>query len=311
MILLSGFGLRNVKAGLPVTPRTLFNIGSCTKAFTALALVMSADADLLSLDDSPRRFLPYFALHDPEADAGVTLRDLLSHRTGVPDDLPAGWFEKYPTHEKLIRAAMRSQPAARLRERFHYNNYMYLAAGEALGVAHQTTFQDVMVRRVLRPLGMHTSNLSIRTMTQAADFSLGYAMEPDRRELPMDTLAYLDGILPAGGINSNAEDMARWVRLMLGHGVLDGGRLVSEAGYRDILTPAVATNAGQYGLGMFIEAWHGQRLYHHPGGVIGFSTRCDLLPDRSLGWVVLTNVDDQTLPKAIREIIYESLVGQQ
>lgn len=95
---------------------------------------------------------------------------------------------------------------------------------------------------------------------------------------------------------------------MLNRGVFESRRLVSEAGLGQMMTPAVRTTSGQYGLGLFIEDWHGYRLFHHPGGVLGFSTRCDLLPAQGLGWVVLTNVDDSTLPKAVRELIYEHLL---
>ncbi len=309
-ILLRGFGERNT-SGEPVTPSTLFSIGSCTKPFTALAAAISADRGLLSLDDSPRKFLPYFALSDAEADRQVTIRDLLSHRTGVPDDLPAGWFERYPTHEALIRAAMRSAPTARIRERWQYNNYMYLAAGEALAAAHRRTFEHVMSELILDPLRMRSSNLSIPAMARSHDFSFGFSPDSQRRQLPMDTLAYLSGIAPAGGINSNAEDMAQWLRLMLAAGMLDGRRLVSESGFRTLLTTAVTTPAGKrYGLGWFIEDWHSYQLVNHPGGVIGFATRCDLLPERGLGWVVLTNVDDLAFSNAVREIVYQHLLGQ-
>lgn len=307
VVLSRGFGLRDVEAELPVTPRTLFAIGSCTKPFTALAAVISADQGLLSLDDPPRKFLPYFRLRDPEADSGVTLRDLLSHRTGVPDDLPAGWFERYPTHEALIRAAMGSRPAGTFRQVFHYNNYMYLAAGEALAAVHQVPFDSGMARLILGPLGMQSSTLSVVAMEAAADFSRGYG--PDRDRLPTESLAFLDGIAPAGAIVSNVEDMAQWLRLMLGGGVLDGRRLVSEAGMKEILADAVRTQGGHYGLGLFNEDWHGHRLYSHPGGVLGFGSRCEFLPDQGLGWVVLTNVDDQALPKEVREIVYRSLVA--
>ncbi len=308
VILQRGFGLRNLQSGAPVTAQTLFSIGSCTKPLTALAAIMSADEGILSLDDSPKTFLPYFALRDPDADSAVTLRDLLSHRSGVPDDLPAGWFERYPTPKALISAAMRSTATASLGDRFQYNNYMYVAAGEALATAHRMTFEQVMTARIFKPLNMRASNLSIAAMAASPNFSYGYSPDTDRRQLPMDTLDYLSGIAAAGGVNSNADDMAQWLRLMLAGGILDGKRLVSETGYRQLLAPAVKTGGGEYGLGLFIEDWRGHRLYHHPGGVLGFGTRCDLVPDQRLGWVVLTNVDDQALPKEVREIIYVHLL---
>jgi CubicO group peptidase (beta-lactamase class C family) len=110
VILSRGFGFRDAAIRLPVTPRTRFVIGSCTKPFTALAAAISADRGLLSLDDSPRRFLPYFHLRDPVADGQVALRDLLSHRTGMPDHLGGRWFERFGTREISSRQRWRGPP---------------------------------------------------------------------------------------------------------------------------------------------------------------------------------------------------------
>src|SRR4029079_13819370 len=115
-------------------------------------------------------------------------------------------------------------------------------------------------------------------------------------------------IAPAGAINSNAEDMGQWLRMLTGGGVFGGQRIVSAAGFPEMLTPAVRNAGGQYALGWFVESWHGLRLYSHPGGVSGYGTRCEFLPDQQLGWVVLTNVDDQVLPKAVRESIFVRLL---
>lgn len=306
VVLLKGFGLRDLEAGLPVTPRTLFATGSCTKTFTAVAAVISADQGKLSLDSSPKVFLPYFELRDPEADAAVTLRDLLSHRSGVPDDLPAGWFERYPTREALIRVAMRSNATARLGERFQYNNYMYLAAGEAIARAHGVAYEEVVSRLILEPLGMRGSNLSSIAAQSGVEISCGYG--DDRAKLPPESLAYLAGIAPAAAVISNAEDMARWLRFLLGGGRIDGRRIVSESGFRELLLEHVRTQGGHHGLGLFIEDRRGRRSYFGAGGVLGFGTRFEFMPEQGLGVVVLTNLDDQRLPKRVRDIVFESLV---
>lgn len=306
VLMLRGFGLRDVDAGLPVTPRTLFATGSCTKSFTAVAAVISADQGKLSLDDSPRKFLPYFELRDPEANERVTLRDLLSHRTGVPDDLQAGWFERYPSHEALIRAAMSSAPSARFGERFQYNNYMFLAAGEAIARVQDNTYEHAITRLVLEPLGMYTSNLSGLATTGFPDVSYGY--DENREKLPPESLAYVSGIAPAAALNSNAEDMAKWLRFLVGGGSLGERRIVTEGSFRELLTEHARTQGGHYGLGLFIEDWHGQRSYFGSGGVEGFGSRFEFMPDQKLGVVVLTNFDDQRLPKKIRDIVYEKLV---
>jgi len=176
IIMLKGFGLRDVERRLPVTPETLFSIASCTKTFTALVTVISADEGKLSLDDSPKKFLPYFQLRDPEADAQVTLRDLLSHRTGVQAGSEAEeiWYPQN-SREAAIKIGMQAKPTAKFRERFGYSNVMYLAAGEAIAKAQQTSWEELIASRIFNPLGMTASNFSIEAMQQAADFSNGYS----------------------------------------------------------------------------------------------------------------------------------------
>lgn len=306
VVLSRGFGLRNVQAHLPVTSQTRFAIGSCTKPFTALAAAINADRKILSLDDSPRRFLPWFHLRDAETDSNVTLRDLLSHRTGVPDDLGGGWFERYRIRENLIRAAMDRQPQGRFRQAFNYNNYMFLAAGEAVAAANHLTYEQVVQRDLFDPLGMKTSGLSLEAMEASGDFAYGYE-DSSRTVVPPTRLQYLVAIAPAGNINSTADDMGRWLRLLVNHGTVSGRRILSEAGYDDMLVPLVKTAGGSYALGWFVESWHGMRRYSHAGGVTGYGTLCEFLPDQRVGWVVLTNVDDQALPKAIRESIFSHL----
>jgi CubicO group peptidase (beta-lactamase class C family) len=165
IILLKGFGLRDVERKLPVTPETLFGIASCTKTFTALAAVISADEGKLSLDDSPRKYLPYFKLRDPEANAQVTLRDMLSHRTGLEkygnDEF---WHDDYRTTVQIIRNGMRAKPTARFRAQGQYNNAMYVAVGAVIGKAQHSTWQEVVRSRIFQPLGMIGSNFSIRAM---------------------------------------------------------------------------------------------------------------------------------------------------
>jgi CubicO group peptidase (beta-lactamase class C family) len=310
VVFVKGFGLRDVEAGLPVTAQTLFPIASVTKTFTALAAVLSAEKGTLSLDDSPGKFLPYFTLRDPDANAGVTLRDLLSHRTGVPDTLEVGWYERYSDRETLIRIAMLSGARGRFRGDFNYNNYMYLVAGEMIARSHSKTFERVLTDLVLKPLGMNSSTLSTEAMMQTSDFSFGYAGGLERTRVPLRKLDYLSALLPAGGVISSASDMVRWVRLMAGGGVFEGKRLVSEEGFSEMLIPHVKTQEGSYGLGLFIEEWNGRKVYFHHGGVPGFGSRFEFIPDQRLGLIVLTNINDQRLPIQVRTIVYSHLIAE-
>lgn len=305
-----GFGMRDVARSLPVTGNTLFAIGSCTKPFTALAAAISQDARVLSLDDHPREHLPYFALRDSVANARASLRDLLSHRTGVPIDDRQGWYERYATREALIRMAMNTAPSKPFRRAFQYNNFMYVAAGEAIAAAHHATYAEVLRRLILEPVGMTRTTTSLARVKTSDDVSLGYSgrsRATARQPIEPSRLFWLDGIEAAGGIWSSAEDMSRWLRMLVGGGVIDGRRVLSDSALRALLTPAVRAGASQYGLGWFIEDWHGVTLYTHAGGVSGFGARCEFAPALGLGWAVLTNVDDGALPGAIRELIYERL----
>jgi CubicO group peptidase (beta-lactamase class C family) len=309
VVLLKGFGLRDVEARLPVTPETLFAIGSCTKTFTALAAVISADEGKLSLDDSPKMFLPYFKLRDPEADAQVTLRDLLSHRTGLKahgnDD---AWKDARHRREEVIRIAMQSKPTAKLREKYQYNNVMYIAAGEAVARAQNATWEEVITSRIFRPLGMSASNFSVSAMQQTAEFSRGYDRGKKRKQAPMRNL---DSAAPAGAINSNAKEMGQWLRLLLGGGIIDGKRLVSEKGFREMMTKqAELDKLHYYGLGLEVgeyEDWPGHPLYYHEGNTKGFGAAFVFIPDQKLGFAILTNVTDSELPNAIGRIVIRNL----
>jgi len=128
-------GVRDVEHSLPVTPDTVFPIGSCTKAFTSMALGIARDRHLLSLDDPPRRFLPWFHMADPQADAEVTLRDMLSHRTGLKAKADLAATPGVLNREEYVRAA---RPAAPFRTAFQYSNAMYSAAGEVIGSAYHS-----------------------------------------------------------------------------------------------------------------------------------------------------------------------------
>ena len=313
VLMARGFGLRDAGRELPVTSRTLFALGSCTKPFTALAFAISADSGLLSLDDSPRRFLPWFALRDSLANAQVSFRDLLSHRTGVEMDDAQGWYGRHPTRERLIRFAMGGTPTKPFRSAFQYNNFMYVAAGEALAAAHRSTYAEVLERLLYAPLGMASTTTSITRVAASSDFSHGYRGGPGdslREAVTPRQLVYLDGIEAAGAIWSNADDMSRWLRMLAGRGVFEGRRIVSDSSLAQLLTPAIRTSArgAHYGLGWFIDNWHGDTLYSHAGGIGGFGALCEFVPSRGLGWAVLTNVDDGSLPRAVRDLVRQHLI---
>ena len=287
MIRTKGFGYRDIEKRLLVTSDSLFGIGSCTKAFTGAAAVMSAEAGKLSLDDSPRRFLPYFRLADPAADAQATLKDLLTHRTGLTaydDDV---WHQNDKlSREEVIKAVMSKPATARFRTAFQYNNVMYSAVGECIGRANDSTWEGVISNSIFKPLGMTASNTSLQEMRDSPDFTIGYHL-PGKNPRPEEDHD-LNNVAASGGINSSARDMAQWIRLMLGSGVLDGKRLISDAGFHQLITPGI----GHYALGWEILDVDGHKTLISEGGAVGHAARVTVDLDAGTGWAVLVNVNN-------------------
>jgi len=307
VVLQKGFGLRDVERNLPVNPATLFAIGSCTKAFTAMAAVIGADEGKLSLDDSPKKYLPYFKLQDPDADAKITVRDLLHHSSGL-DGTDIAWYTGALTREEVIKVTGLAKPTAKFREKFQYQNVMYSAAGEVVAKSEKSTWEKTIANRFFKPLGMKSSNTSVKEMQKTADFASGYNIkEKVAAKVPMRDLA---SIAPAGAINSNVEDMAQWVRLMLGSGVFEGKRLVSERGFEEITRKHIAMGTSDYALGWMLSRWGGQKLLSHGGGIDGFTSLVSLMPERKIGLVILTNVSGSTLPQSVQDAIYSNLVNK-
>jgi CubicO group peptidase (beta-lactamase class C family) len=309
VVYLKGLGYRDFERKVPVTPDTLFAIGSSTKAFTAMLVAMAADAGRLSLDDPPKKFIPYFRLQDPEADAKITLRDLLSHSSGL-NRTDLAWISGVLNREEVIRVAATAKPTAKLREKFQYQNVMYAAAGECVAHAENSTWESLIEGRIFKPLGMKASDVSVPAMQRARDYSYGYVYEEATKETRRVPTRNLPAIAPAGAINSNARDMAQWLRLMLGGGVFEGRRLVSEKGFEELVKPQmkVAGNVS-YGLGWFVRDWRGHKVAEHGGNIDGFNAQVALMPDQHLGFVLLTNVSNSSLPATAMEEVWSNLVG--
>lgn len=307
VILARGFGVRDRERGLPVTPDTLFSIGSATKAFTSMTALMSADEGKLSLADSPKKYLPYFRLRDPEADARATLRDLLAHRTGL-NRTDLAMATGALGREELIRVAGLAKPAARLGEKFLYQNVMYTAAGEATARASGTTWEQLVKDKIFRPLGMKSTVLTFREMQKSPDFSYGYDHDADTGETRRLRMLEDFAAAPAGAVISNARDMGEWLRLLTGGGTYGNARLVSEKGFGELMTKQVGVAPGlDYGLGWFLRGWRGRRVVDHGGNLEGFNAMVAFMPEERLGFAMLSNVSYSPFADEVAEIVWSNL----
>ncbi|MET0649526.1 MAG: serine hydrolase [Pyrinomonadaceae bacterium] len=309
VIYMKGLGYKDFEKKVPVTPDTLFAIGSSSKAFTAMLVAMAADEGKLSFDDSPKKSLPYFKLQDPEADAKITVRDLLSHSSGL-NRTDLAWISGVLNREEVIRVAAQAKPTAKLREKFQYQNVMYAAAGEIVGRVENSTWEKLISDRIFKPLGMKGSDTSVAEMQKARDYSYGYVYEEATKETRRVPTRDLPAIAPAGAINSNARDMAQWLRLMLSGGQFEGKRLVSEKSFAELLKPQMKIGGlVSYGLGWFLRDWRGHKVVEHGGNIDGFNAQVALMPDQRLGFVMLTNVSASALPASAMNVVWSNLVG--
>ena len=310
VIYMKGLGLKDVERKLPVTPDTLFAIGSSSKAFTALSAAMSADDGKLALGDSPKKFLPYFKLRDAEANAKITIRDLLSHRSGL-DRTDLSMVTGKLNREELIRVAGMAKPTAKLGEQFLYQNIMFTAAGEVVAQAQGMTWDKFIEKRIFDPLGMKASNTTVAATLKAPDYALGYTYNTETKETTHVPMREIPAAAPAGAINSNARDMAQWVRLMLNEGVFEGKRLVSEKSFKELFAVQnkIAGNVN-YGLGWFLREWNGHKVVEHGGNIDGFNALVALMPDQKLGFVMLTNISGSPLGPFAMQTVWSNMVGK-
>ena len=311
-----GHGLRDQKLGTPVTTHTLFPIGSSTKAFTAFALGALVDQGKLEWDKPVRSYLPEFRLYDASATEHITPRDLVTHRSGLPRHDLVWYNNTTSTREAILQQIPHLPPSRDLRETFQYNNLMFLTAGYLAGRLLNTSWEDAVRQTVLQPLGMASSNFSVTESQKTGDFSRGYVVRRDSVELM--PFRNIDLIGPAGSINSNVDDMLKWVGLQMSGGVIGGKRIIGAATLRDMYAPYMPIGGmpqdpqigtSSYGLGWFLQSYRGKFLVHHGGNIDGFSALVGFFPHDRVGFVILTNQNGSGLPMVLLRHAADRVLG--
>jgi CubicO group peptidase (beta-lactamase class C family) len=314
--LAAGWGRRDLEAELPVTSGTLFAIGSVTKAFTAAAVGALVDDGLLEWEHPLRDYLPDLRLHDPVVTDRLSVVDLLSHRSGMPrHDLI--WIGHPGRSRAGLVRRLRFLPLSKdLRQEFQYCNLGYLVAGHVVDVLSGTPWEDFLRSRLLTPLGMDRSNLSVDDLAADPDHAGGY----ERREgvvVPVPPRP-VTAMAPAGAVNSCADDMTRWLLAQLGGGQVDGRAVMSPGTVarqhaphmlvpEDRTFPASTRHA--YGLGWMIGRYRDHRLAEHGGDIDGFQTECMLLPDDGIGVAVMANTSSSVMTPVLAYRVLDELLG--
>lgn len=316
VILSRGYGSRNQARGLPVTPATLFAIGSATKSFTAAGLAALVKQGRITWDTPVREYLPELRLADQSITERLTPRDLVTHRSGLPRH-DAAWYNADFTRADLVRRLRYFEPSKDLRERFQYNNLMFLTAGYLTERTSGRSWEETIRALVLEPLGMTRSNFSVADSQKADDFALPY--EKDDSDVVRETaFRNIDVIGPAGSINSSVEDMIRYVMMHLDQGRYRERDVLAAADVLEMQTPQMVVPGAlvfpelshqSYGLGLFVTTYRGRKLVHHGGAIDGFSALVSFMPQERIGLVVLTNLDGSALPTIVSYNVYDRLLG--
>jgi CubicO group peptidase (beta-lactamase class C family) len=276
---------------------------------------MLVDSNQVRLDGRVTDYLPGFQLFDNYATKELTVRDILSHRSGLARGELA-WYGSAYDRDEIGRRVRFLEPTWSFRSQFGYQNIMYITAGQVVAHVGNTTWDDFIAKRIFTPLGMTSSSTTIRGLSSQSDLATPHAEVNDT----VRAIAWrnIDNAGPAGSINSNVLDMAQWVRLQLGQGTYAGKALISKRMVEEMHTPqtiirldgaARATNPdthlSAYGLGWFLEDYAGKLVVHHGGNIDGFTALVGMLPEEKLGMVILTNMNGTALPQALMHRVFD------
>jgi CubicO group peptidase (beta-lactamase class C family) len=315
VVMSKGYGVRKMGESTPVDENTLFGIGSNTKAFTTAALASLVDEGKISWDDRVYERLPGFAMYDPYVSHEMTIRDLLTHRSGM--GLGEGdllfWPHSTYKREEIIYKLRFMKPATSFRSKYAYDNLLYIAAGQIILAVTGKSWEEYVTEKILKPLGMKTTTLSNAHFPADADVAWPHSKigGPLR---PIDFVE-LDNAAPAGSINSSVAEMSRWLMLQLNRGKFPDrdAHLFSEQRSREMWSAEtilpirerkgalakLAPKFAAYGLGWGLRDYQGRKLVGHTGGVAGFVSRVMLVPEEKLGVVILTNAEEDAAFDAI------------
>jgi CubicO group peptidase (beta-lactamase class C family) len=310
VILAKGFGHSDLDDMTPVSPDTLFAIGSSTKSFTSTLVAMLVEDKKMDWDDPVTKYIPDFEMDVDTGEKEITIRDLLCHRTGFTR-MGLIWASGSKSRSEVIQQAAKAKPYEDFQSSFLYNNVMYMTAGVCAGKAVDSDWDQLIAERIFRPLGMEDSSTSITVAQKDPNLSLGYMWDKDNEKhihLPMRNL---DSIGPSGSINSNVLDMAKWIQFQLNDGKVDDQQLLDPEVRSEAWTEQIKIGGGiGYGFGWMLREWQDKKVIEHGGNIDGFSAQVTLLPELNVGYVLLANVTATEMQGGSVATVFDTLFGE-
>lgn len=323
VVLTRGWGYRDYGKKAAFTAKTVVPIASNTKLFTVVATGLLVEEGKLAWDDPIKKFVPSIRFHNDQLDASVTIRDMLAHRTGITrhDTI---WYKSDLTRRELFERVRYLEPKQPIRQLFLYNNMMYAGAGYIDELLSGKTWEALVQERILDTLGMSSTNFSIDAMTAQADYGVPWTERRDSFELyQIPYYREAAGVAPAGAINSNLDDMSRWLIALMNGGKVGDRQAIPAAVLKETLSPAIALpNAALetrgwgellnpvYGMGRWTASYRGHLVTYHGGDINGFHSQVAMAPNDGVGVVVLVIGDHcAALYNVVAYQVFERLMG--
>ena len=309
VVVMKGYGVKEMGGNNKVDENTLFMIGSNSKAFTATALALLEADKKLSLNDKVQKWLPDFKLYDPWVAKETIIRDLLCHRLGFETFQGDFMYFDSDLSTAEVREKMgKLKPMYSFRSKWGYTNCAFMTAGEIIPKVTGKTWADFLKERIFTPLGMNNTLALSNDLDAASDKAIAHTVvHNELRKIPY---GHIDNLAAAGSISSSVNDMSHWVMMQLDNGKYDGKQIIPASAINQTRIPAsILGNGGHvfngghfalYGLGWFLEEYGGKKIVSHTGGVNGFVTSVTLIPEEKLGIIVFTNTDANAFYEALK-----------
>ncbi len=317
LVFAKGYGVIELGKSARVNEHTRFAIGSTTKAMTSAALAMLVDAGKLRWDDKVIDYIPELRLYDAYVTRELTIRDLLTHRSGLPStDLFWGIEETVLPFPEMIRRLRYVRPSSSFRSTWAYHNVMYSLGGTVIERASGMTWAAFIRSRIFTPLGMSETEALTADIIGKPNVAVPHATVKDTvRAVPV---RLIDVVAPAGSVWSSVADMSKWMRFVLDSGRVGTKRLITPANFRELVAPQIraplelysalelaAPHFLSYGLGWFVQDYRGKAVWMHTGSIDGMSAIIGLLPEQRVGVFVLGNLDHIELRHALMYQVFD------
>ncbi|HEX2715448.1 MAG TPA: serine hydrolase [Candidatus Acidoferrales bacterium] len=323
LVFAKGYGYRDYEKKLPFTPETMIPIASNSKLFTAVAAGMLVEEGKLTWDQPVRESVPAIRFYNDQLNNNVTLRDMLSHRTGVTrHDLI--WFKSPFTRKELFERLKFLEPQEPMRETFLYNNLMFSAVGYIIELKAGKTWEQLVRERIFAPLDMKATTYTISEMVKRPDYGAPFREKRDSFELyKIPYYEDTEGVAPAGAIISNLDELSHWLIALMNEGKYNGKQVLPANVLRATLQPAIGlpNTIGEsqgfwellnpaYGMGRQTASYRGKLITYHGGDLPGFHSQVSFMPNDRIGVIVFV-IGDHAAPlyNVVSYNVYERLLG--